>query len=327
MGQDSTAKIEGFASSNCTSEMVIEAVGSQKGKTFLITGGYGGIGAITTKDLLKAGGKVILACRSASKLEAFKESIEQIDKSQAERLECLECDVSDLDSVKRCAEQFLDTHDTLDVLICNSGIMFGPARTSAQGHELQFATNALGHFLLTELLLEALQKSADGGRVVHVSSVAYRIFGKNKFNVDQYANGFDDAAQASYSPYSAYQQSKVASIEATRETAKRYPGIKAVSLHPGMMVGTGLMRDTSILGLAGFALCTSGAISGLMEKKKTNEQGAATTTACATMDTLVNGAYYNNCKVETTAAHACDEDNNAKTFDLLMDLTAEWRNK
>ncbi len=314
--------VESLASNRTTSKMVMEAVGSQKGKTFLITGGYGGIGAITTKDLLEAGATVVLACRSEKKMQEFKASLE---RDLAKRLECLVCDVSDLDSVKDCAEQYLRAHKTLDVLICNSGIMFGPARKSKQGHELQFATNTLGHFLLTELLLESLERSSQGGRVVHVSSVAYKLFGDSKFDVEAYANGLDDVAKANYSPYRAYQQSKQASVEATRETAKRYPSLTAVSLHPGIMIGTDLMRDTSMFGFMKFALF-NGALGGLVcEKRKSNEQGAATTTFCATVSNLDNGGYYNNCASEPVAPHACDDDNNSETFELLMKLTEKWR--
>lgn len=317
-------QVASMASSKTTSKQVMQVVGPQKGKLFLITGGYGGLGAETTKDLLEHGARVVVACRNADKMHKFRAAVvEQLGEKAGNRLEYLNCDVSDLESVKECANEFLKQHTSLDVLICNSGVMFGPGRASKQGFEYQFATNTLGHFLLTELLIGALKRSPSGGRVVHVSSVAYKIFGRESFDYKTYSKGFDEEAANSYVPVVAYQQSKVAAIELTRETAKRY-GIQAVAVHPGVISGTELMRDSSIMSFAYYAFKTGSVMSLLCEGMKSVEQGAATTTACATMDHVENGAYYSNCKVAKLAPHVLDDEHNKEVFDACLSMCENY---
>ncbi|MFM8526780.1 MAG: SDR family NAD(P)-dependent oxidoreductase [bacterium] len=137
------------------------------GKAVLITGPTAGLGTATAKGLARAGADLHLAVRNLAKGESLDEEIRA--EIPDAKVTVWECDVSDLDSIRGFAGIFCDTVDRLDVLIHNAGILAAERRRSAQGFELTFATNALGPFLLTELLLEPLERGAPS-RVIFVSS-------------------------------------------------------------------------------------------------------------------------------------------------------------
>ena len=150
----------------------------QSGKTIIVTGANAGIGYETALALYQAGAHVILACRSHEKAE---ETLNKI-KEQAGKgsLETGILDLSSLASVKHFAEDFLQNHQQLDVLINNAGVMIPPASKTTEGWELQFGVNFIGHFALTGLLY-ALIKSTPKSRIVTVSSMAY-VHGKIDFD-------------------------------------------------------------------------------------------------------------------------------------------------
>lgn len=197
----------------------------QSGKTFIVTGANSGLGWETTKALAQKGGKVIMACRNKEKATKAREEI-LIEVPQAE-LKVLPLDLADLDSVRAFAEQFQREESRLDVLINNAGLMALPLRRTAQGFEMQFGVNHLGHFALTQHLLPMLQ-AGQPSRVVNVSSIAHR-FGKINFN--------DLNWNKRYKKWGAYSQSKLANIHFTKELDRSMQAeghkVHSYAAHPG----------------------------------------------------------------------------------------------
>lgn len=197
----------------------------QSGRTAIVTGANAGLGFETSKALSTQGAHVIMACRSTEKGAAAKQRI--LQQVPGARLSVEALDVSSLASVRHFAQRVAGTLESLDLLINNAGVMAIPQQTSADGFEMQFATNHLGHFLLTGLLLENL-RATPGSRVVAVSSIAAR-----QGRID-----FDDLmAEKSYETWRAYNQSKLANllfgIELQRRLEQSGAGTTATIAHPG----------------------------------------------------------------------------------------------
>lgn len=205
-----------------------EQIPDQAGKTALVTGSNSGIGLETARWLAAHGATVILGCRSEAKAQA---ALEDIRRSvPGAKLEFLQLDLSDLDSVRAAAARARAAHPVLDLLVNNAGVMGQPTvQRTKQGFEMQFGTNHLGHFALTGLLLEALQ-AASAPRVVAVSSIAHRA-----------TRGLDleDASfeRAPYRHFEAYARSKLATLQFALELNRRAraAGLKllAAAAHPG----------------------------------------------------------------------------------------------
>ena len=149
------------------SKWTTERIPDQGGRTAIVTGANSGLGLITALELARAGAQVVLACRNLGKGEAARRQIEASVPGAPVELE--ELDLSSLDSVRAFAERFRGGHDGLDLLINNAGVMAPPRQQTADGFELQFGTNHLGHFALTGLLIGCLE-GRDDARVVTLSS-------------------------------------------------------------------------------------------------------------------------------------------------------------
>ncbi|MHB1923913.1 MAG: SDR family NAD(P)-dependent oxidoreductase, partial [Acidimicrobiales bacterium] len=179
-----------------------------QGKVVLVTGATGGIGKETARSLARAGATVILSGRDAGRLDA---AVADIRTGATGSVEGLSMDLASLQSVRAGARKLLERWDRLDVLINNAGVILSGRQLSPDGYELTLATNHLGHFLLTNLLLDRLKASAPS-RVVNVSSTAHR---------GARSMGFDDLqSERSYSAMGAYNRSKLANILFTRELAR-----------------------------------------------------------------------------------------------------------
>jgi NAD(P)-dependent dehydrogenase (short-subunit alcohol dehydrogenase family) len=197
-----------------------------------VTGANSGLGYETARALARKGATVILAVRSLEKGHAAAEQIE--GEAPASQVEVMHLDLADLASVQQFAEAFRTGYDRLDLLINNAGVMMLPQRqATADGFEMQFGTNHLGHFALTGRLLDLLQRTP-GSRVVVVSSTAHRISGIN----------FEDLqSEGSYSSAGAYGQSKLANLLFAYELQRRLDaaqasgatgsGILVAASHPG----------------------------------------------------------------------------------------------
>ena len=206
------------------------------GKTVIITGANTGIGLETAVDLAKRNARVILACRSVERGE--KAAVEVRKRSGNNNVVFFQLDLASLDSVRKFAAKILEEEPQIDILINNAGVMALPERTLTQdGFEMQFAVNHLGHFLLTNLLLDHIKKTPSA-RIVNVSSKAHL-----RGNID-----FENLnSEKSYVPWIAYDTSKLANILFTRSLAKRLEGtgVTANSLHPGLIM-TELSRHLTL---------------------------------------------------------------------------------
>ena len=200
-------------------------VPDQSGRTAVVTGANSGIGLETARALAARGAKVVLACRDLTKAARARADIDASVPGAS--LELIRLDLADLDSVRRFAEAYAAKHDRLDLLINNAGVMAIPKRETADGFEMQFGTNVLGHFALTARLLP-LVLDTPASRVVWLSSLAHK-----GGRID-----FDDLMRTSgYSPWGVYQQSKLADLVLALELQRRLDAAGAdtlsVAAHPG----------------------------------------------------------------------------------------------
>ncbi|MCD9033525.1 SDR family oxidoreductase [Luteimonas sp. Y-2-2-4F] len=201
----------------------------QDGRIFLVTGGTSGMGYEDAKALAAAGARVVIAARNPQRGEEAIERIRRDVPAAQVRFEAV--DLADLSSVRALAQRLRTALPRLDGLINNAAIMAPPERgTSADGLEMQFATNYAGHFVLTAELLPLLRKS-DAPRVVTLSSIAV-----HRGSID-----FDDLQSArAYDPYGAYAQSKLACLMFAFELQRRSEtegwGIRSIAAHPGVAV-------------------------------------------------------------------------------------------
>ncbi|WCT09859.1 oxidoreductase [Mucilaginibacter jinjuensis] len=197
----------------------------QSGKTIIVTGANAGIGYETALALYEAGAHVILTCRDQHKAD---ETLNKITEHTGKgSLETGILDLSSLASVKQFAEGFLQTHQQLDVLISNAGVMIPPASKTTEGWELQFGVNFIGHFALTGLLYPLI-KSTPNSRIVTVSSMAYV---RGAINFDNLKSEKD------YDAMREYGQSKLADIYLSLELQRRIEAtgdnVLSIAAQPG----------------------------------------------------------------------------------------------
>jgi NAD(P)-dependent dehydrogenase (short-subunit alcohol dehydrogenase family) len=214
-----------------------EDIPNLTGRLAIVTGANSGIGYETTKALAEKGATVVMACRNRQKADAAAAQIRETGPLGA--VQVMSLDLADLDSVRTFAAAFRAEYDRLDLLINNAGIMVPPYGKTAQGFEMQFGVNHLGHFALTALLLNPLLHTPQS-RVVTVSSGAHR-FGRINFD--------DLNSEQGYSPNAAYGQSKLANLlftyELQRKLAASGSGTLATAAHPGW-TDTNLQRHTGL---------------------------------------------------------------------------------
>jgi NAD(P)-dependent dehydrogenase (short-subunit alcohol dehydrogenase family) len=195
----------------------------QTGKTAVVTGANSGLGLVTARELARAGARVVMAVRNVDKGKQAASEVKT--KVRDANVEVAALDLSSLESVRAFAAAF--DPGPLDLLINNAGIMMTPAEKTADGFELQFGTNHLGHFALTGLLLDRLQQ-ADAARVVTLSSIEHK--GGHMW--------WDDLQlEDGYQPRKAYQQSKLANaifgLELDRRLRAAGSPVTSVLAHPG----------------------------------------------------------------------------------------------
>jgi NAD(P)-dependent dehydrogenase (short-subunit alcohol dehydrogenase family) len=198
----------------------------QTGRTVLVTGANSGLGLRTAEALARKGARVLLACRNPAKGAAALEEVAAVATGAAPELVPL--DLADLASVRAAAATVDGMVERLDVLVNNAGVMAPPLSRTVDGFALQFATNHLGHYALTGLLLPALLRQA-GGRVVTTSSNMHRV-GRNDWSDPNWE-------RRRYLRWQAYGQTKLANLLFTRELARRAAeagsSLVAVAAHPG----------------------------------------------------------------------------------------------
>ncbi|MCC6527529.1 MAG: SDR family oxidoreductase [Polyangiaceae bacterium] len=257
------------------------------GRFIVITGANTGIGLATAEILAARGAKLALACRSEAKTLPVVEAL----RRQGGEAEFVALDLASLASVRTCAAGLLGTGRPIDVLLNNAGLA-GQRGQTADGFELAFGTNHLGHFLLT-LLVMPLLRQAKAARIVHVASTAHYD-----------AKGIDFEAvrkpTETVTGLREYAVSKLANVLFPRELARRVgpEGIHSYALHPGVVASDGWRR-------------IPWPIRPLMKLfMLSNAEGAATSVHCATAPEVAgdDGRYYDRCREKRPSPLALDDD-------------------
>uniref|UniRef100_M4BZS0 Uncharacterized protein n=1 Tax=Hyaloperonospora arabidopsidis (strain Emoy2) TaxID=559515 RepID=M4BZS0_HYAAE len=264
---------------------------SQKDKVAIVTGANSGIGYCTALELARKGAHVVLACRNRERglkaetdMRALLESV-----SESGTVELMLVDMADLSSVHKFCEEFKKTHNRLDVLVNNAGIVGGAYTKTVDGYELQFATNYLGHFALTAQLFELLKKS-EAARIVSVSSFLHRhaslFFDEEKIMVTK---------PEEYGQVAAYTVSKLCNLLFTLELDRRLKAAKITNVvanaaHPGYC-------DTNIMKKAAQTNSDSWLWwlmfrTVAMVTPQSPEKGALSTLYAATSESATGGGYY-----------------------------------
>ncbi|KAF6826038.1 oxidoreductase C736.13-like protein 2 [Colletotrichum musicola] len=277
---------------------------SLEGKVIFITGGTAGLGKSTIQTLLShSPSHIYFSGRSRSSAEALISSLTPSSQtpsspsaptkapSSPPPLTFVQMDLSSLPSIKLAISKTF-THARLDILINNAGIMASPPGLSADGFEIQFATNHLGHAMLFRALLPILERTAampgSDVRVVNVTSVGYQ--GHPKGGISFATLGTVQSGPPVLGKWIRYGQSKLANILFTTELARRYPSITSVAVHPGV-VDTGLVTNQTLLNRVSVYLPNKlmGATVLAPEKGCWNQVWAA---AAAPRAELASGSFY-----------------------------------
>lgn len=257
---------------------------SLRGRNVFITGANTGIGRVTARELAQRGARVFVASKSKERTQALIDEVAAIPG--AAPIEWLALDLGDLASVRHCAAEFLARNEPIHILINNAGLA-GTRGQTTDGFELAFGVNHLGHFLLTQLLLERVVQSAPA-RIVTVSSRAHYRCKAIQWDALRQRTPTTTAIAE-------YAQSKLANLLFSAELSRRLEGtgVTTYSLHPGV-VATEVWRHVPwflrpLLKLGGMI---------------TAEEGAKTTLHCAIAPALANesGLYYDKCKPRTPSA-------------------------
>jgi NAD(P)-dependent dehydrogenase (short-subunit alcohol dehydrogenase family) len=287
----------------------------QRGRVAVVTGANTGLGYHTAAALAQAGAQVILAVRD---LEKGNLALARIVAAQPDADVTLqELDLSSLTSVRAAAAALRKAYPRIDLLINNAGVMWTPKQLTADGFEMQFGTNHLGHFALTGLLLDNLLP-VRGSRVVTVSGTGHRIRAAIHFDDLQWEHGYDR--------YAAYGQSKLANLLFTYELQRRLAGHRkntiAVAAHPGAS-STELGRSVPTLIKPLFALA-----GGLLFQGA--GMGALPTLRAATDPDIEGGQYYGpdglgeqrgHPKLVSSSAQSHDEDLQQRLWTVSEELT------
>jgi NAD(P)-dependent dehydrogenase (short-subunit alcohol dehydrogenase family) len=276
------------------------------GQTIVVTGATSGLGQESARALAAAGATVVLTGRDDEKGEAAVEAVGHGATFQ-------NIDLADLDAVRRGADELVGRLDRLDVLINNAGVMACPLLRTADGFEMQFGTNHLGHFLLTARLAPLAP-----GRVVNLSSHGHMIGG-----VDLDDPNYE---RREYEKWRAYGQAKTANVLFTRELERRFgdQGRHSYAVHPGM-IATNLGRHLEPADFEYIGSRTKDRPSGGPSTAfKPVETGAATQVWAATGDGIPGGSYLADAAVcEQVAPHATDDDAARRLWDLSEELVGE----
>ena len=295
-------------------DWTIADIPDQTGRTAVITGANTGLGYETAAALAAKGAHVVLAVRNLEKGKAAADLIARATPGASVAIQ--ELDLTSLDSIRAAADQLRSDHDSIDLLINNAGVMFTPKSTTKDGFELQFGTNHLGHFALTNLLLDRVL-AAPGSRVVTVSSVGHR-FARAGIRFD------DLQSERNYSRVGSYGQSKLANLMFTYELQRRLQGTDtiAAAAHPGGS-WTELTRNLPPL---------VGAATRLVEPLfQGADMGALPTLRAATDPGVLGGQYYGPDgfgeqrgypKIVASSAVSHDTDAQRRLWTLSEELTS-----
>lgn len=258
------------------------------GRTYIVTGANSGAGLATTEQLVRQGAHVVAACRRPAAGEA---AVKHLERERGS-VQVMELDLGSLASVRRFVEAYKSTHAGLHGLVNNAGVMNTPKGRTEDGFETQLGVNYLGHFLLTELLLDTLKASVPS-RIVFVSSVAHAGFPGKPATIE-----LDDLhfAHRRYDGLLAYNQSKLALVVHARHLAKRLEGagVSTFSTHPGW-IRSNLVKHTTPAWVQNVLMKPLSGMLGMMSA----EDGAQTQLHCLLDEDAPNhsGAYYSQISI------------------------------
>lgn len=271
------------------------------GKIALITGANSGMGKASTAILADMGYHVVMLCRDETRGRA---AYDEITRVGGRMVDLMLCDLGDMGSIRGFVRNFRERFDRLDVLINNAGVITLDRRETADGLELQFGVNHIGHFMLTTSLLDLLERSGSG-RIVVYSSGAHKM-GKVHFD--------DINLRRRYSVIRSYGQSKLANLYFARELARRLrergSSITVNACHPGAVATQmGIDRNT------GFGKTV---VRMMRPFFQTPEQGCRTAIYLATSEEVANlsGEYFYKCKVARTSRRSRDMEAARRLFDI-----------
>ncbi|MCX7922982.1 MAG: SDR family oxidoreductase [Clostridia bacterium] len=276
-----------------------------KNDIVLITGANSGMGKAIAAEIARTGAKVIMLCRSKERGEEALNEVKELSGSTT--VELMLCDLGYKKEIREFCREFIRRFGRLNVLINNAGVILPGRHTTRDGYELQFGVNHLGHFLLTNLLLDTMIKSSPA-RIVNVSSGAHKS-GKIHFE--------DINLEKKYNVWRSYSQSKLANVLFTYELARRLEGtgVTANCLHPGAVAtNMGINRET------GFGTLITRILKPFFQ---TPAEGASTTIYLATSPEVegVTGKYYYMKKQIPSSKSSYDVELARKLWDLSVKLT------
>jgi retinol dehydrogenase-14 len=271
------------------------------GKIALITGANSGMGKASTAMLADMEYHVVMLCRDETRGRA---AYDEITRVGGRMVDLMLCDLGDMGSIRGFVRNFRERFDRLDVLINNAGVITLDRRETADGLELQFGVNHIGHFMLTTSLLDLLERSGSG-RIVVYSSGAHKM-GKVHFD--------DINLRRRYNVIRSYGQSKLANLYFARELARRLrergSSITVNACHPGAVATQmGVDRNT------GFGKTV---VRMMRPFFQTPEQGCRTAIYLATSEEVANlsGEYFYKCKVARTSRRSRDMEAARRLFDI-----------
>ena len=270
----------------------------------MVTGGNSGVGKETAVGLASLGGNVVIVCRNKNKGEAAWAEVKA--KSGNENIHLMLADLSSLKSVRDLADAFKSKYDKLNVLVNNAGEILSRRHVTVDGLERTFSSNHLGHFLLTNLLLDVIRDSAPA-RILNITSEAHR---GAKIHFD------DLQGEKNYSAFRAYGQAKLANVLFTYELAKKLEGTGVIAncLHPGV-VRTGFGHDDS--GLMSLVIWIASPFFMSAEK------AARAVTKLATSHELesISGKYFSKVKEARSSEESYDEETARHLWRVSEELT------
>ncbi|XP_069547601.1 retinol dehydrogenase 13-like isoform X1 [Brachyistius frenatus] len=279
------------------------------GKTVVVTGANTGIGKATAQELARRGGRIIMGCRDMEKCEAAAKEIR--GKTLNPHVYACQLNLASMKSIREFAERINKEEQRVDILINNAGVMRCPAWKTEDDFDMQLGVNHLGHFLLTNLLLDKLKESAPS-RVINLASLAH-IIGKIDFEDLNWEKKKFDTKQA-------YCQSKLANVLFTRELAKRLQGtgVTVNAVHPGV-VATQLGRYTG-LHQSQFSSSVLSPFFSLLVKNP--EMGAQPSIYLAVSEEMegVTGRYYDVMTEKEPAPLALDEEAACRLWEVSSRL-------
>ncbi|GAQ90039.1 rossmann-fold NAD-binding domain-containing protein [Klebsormidium nitens] len=284
------------------------------GRVAIVTGASSGLGIETARVLALRGAEVVIGVRRVNAGEETKEVI--LKSIPNAKIHVLELDLGSLASVREFVKNFKELKLPLNILINNAGVMACPFGRTKDGHELQFGTNHLAHFLLTELLLPLIKQTAKDtgiqGRIVILASSGHDLTYPGGIRFDKLDS------EEGYDPYRAYGQSKLANLLHAKELARRLKeenaNVIVNALHPGV-IQTGLARHMPKIAV--FFIKTFGGLA-----LKSIPQGAATSLFLATNPKVtVSGEYWADSNIAARSDLARDDGLAKRLYEVSLDMT------